>query len=83
MAMAEPMTLSRMRAAVRAGEYQDDVETLARNRLLFARWLAQQGWLNEWDVEEHSATLAPDHCARALPSDPADLPDEVAQVLSF
>lgn len=49
--MAERLTLSLLRARIRAGGYQDDVHTETVYRLLFARWLAQQGVLNEWDIQ--------------------------------
>lgn len=50
--MAEKMTLSLLRARIRAGEYQDDRFSTEGNRLLFLCRLIQQGYFNEWDVED-------------------------------
>ena len=53
--MAEHITLSLLRAHIRSGGYQDDLHTETVYRLLFARWLAQQGVLNEWDVSSEDS----------------------------
>jgi hypothetical protein len=36
-------------AGIRAGAYEDNVYSLDERRLLFLRWLIQQGWVNEWE----------------------------------
>src|SRR5579885_1925046 len=47
------MSLSLLRRRIRAGWYQDDLRSEQANRLIFLRWLAREGLLNEWDgVEE-------------------------------
>ncbi len=56
--MAEKITLSLLRARIRAGEYQDDLHSPEENRLIFLRWLVQQGCFNEWDVEEQGKGAA-------------------------
>lgn len=59
----EPMTLSLLRARIRAGAYRDDQYALEEMRLLFLRWLVRRGQLNEWQVadevrQEEPATSA-------------------------
>ncbi len=47
------MSLSLLRRRIRVGWYQDDLRSEQANRLIFLRWLAREGLLNEWDgVEE-------------------------------
>lgn len=46
----EHMTLSHLRARIRAGAYQDDLSTDEERRLLFLCWLVRQGWVTEWQV---------------------------------
>jgi hypothetical protein len=46
--MPQRMTLSHLRARIRAGAYQDDQYADEERRLLFLRWLVGQGWVNEW-----------------------------------
>ena len=53
--MTERMTLSHLRARIRAGAYQDDLYNLGERRLLFLRWLVRQGWVNEWQVEDEAS----------------------------
>ncbi len=53
--MTERMTLSHLRARIRAGAYQDDLYALEERRLLFLRWLVWQGWVNEWQVTDEAS----------------------------
>lgn len=46
----ERMTLSHLRARIRAGAYQDDRYAQGERHLLFVRWLVRQGQLNEWQA---------------------------------
>jgi len=46
------MNLSLLRARIRAGGYQDDLHSITVNRLIFLRWLVQQGWVSEWSVAD-------------------------------
>lgn len=48
----ERMTLSRLRARIRAGAYQDDRYAEGELHLLFLRWLVRQGQLNEGQVTD-------------------------------
>ena len=54
--MATKMNLSLLRKRIRAGEYLDDLHDLNENRVAFARWLVQQGKLNEWGGGEKGRT---------------------------
>jgi hypothetical protein len=45
--MAKKMSLSRLRAEIRAGQYEDDLHDLDERRLAFVRWLVQQGKLKK------------------------------------
>ena len=46
----ERMTLSQLRAHIRAGSYQDDRYAEGERHLLFLRWLVRRGQLNGWQV---------------------------------
>lgn len=48
----ERMTLSLLRARIRAGAYQDDRYAEGERHLLFLCWLVRQGQLNEWQVTD-------------------------------
>lgn len=52
--MPEQMTLSLLRARIRAGGYADDQYAEPERRLLFLRWLVEQGWVNEWQMAEEA-----------------------------
>lgn len=52
--MTERMTLSHLRARIRAGAYQDDSYAPEERRQGFLRWLVRQGWVNEWPVADEA-----------------------------
>ena len=52
--ITERMTLSHLRARIRAGAYQDDLYAGEESHLLFLRWLVRQGWANEWQVADEA-----------------------------
>lgn len=53
------MTLSQLRARIRVGVYADDLYPFEAGRLLFLRWLIQQGLVNEWEAAEEAIAERP------------------------
>lgn len=70
------MTLSHLRACIRAGAYEDDLYSLEERRLLFLRRLIRQGWVKEWEIGD---TALEERLPAALDGKCAPVPDTVGR----